>query len=192
MRSRIDIWIEWGIQPIRCFLEEVPFHFEQLAASADVVMEPDFLPDGRLGKRDIFNSARALSLVAVVERLNALVDEVLLVLASSILHPHWSLTSRAMSRSRKQLLDAIAHEYGVDVANLPGWSQVEAIREDANSLKHRGGIRMPEDGPGSIGIPIIQRVQLDVDALQGAIEDVRMWLLALWSATEGAKPNDSV
>jgi hypothetical protein len=190
MSIRIDIWIAWGVQPIRCFLDEVPFHFEQLAAALPKTTEPGFLPDGQLGQREVYAAARSLSLAAVVERLNALVDEVLLMLASRILPSEWALTSRSMSRTRKQLLEAIAGEYDVDVARLPGWSKVEAIREDANSLKHRGGMSLPEPGP--LGLPVLRSAELDVEALRQTIDDASSWLFALWKATEGAKRDDAV
>lgn len=190
MSSRIDILIKWGVQPIRCFLEEVPFHFEQRAAAVANAAEPDYLPDGQLGQREVYAAARSLSLASVVERLNALVDEVLLTLASRLLPSEWALTNRAMSRTRKQLLDAIAHESGTDLASLPGWSQVEAIREATNSLKHRGGMSLPEPGPH--GVPVFRNAQLEVEALRQSIDDVSAWLLALWHATEGAKHDDAV
>ncbi|HBI24344.1 MAG TPA: hypothetical protein DDX84_09150 [Nitrospiraceae bacterium] len=189
MSGRIDIWIAWGLQPIRCFLEEVPFHFEQRAAAV-AKTEPDLLPDGQLGQREVYTAARNLSLAAVLERLNALVDEVLLMLAGRLLPPEWALTNHAMSRTLKQLLDAIARKYDVDVASLPGWSQVEAIREGANSLKHRGGILLPE--PGALGLPVHRSVTLDVESLRQTIYDVSSWLSALWKATEGVNHHDAV
>lgn len=168
----------------------MPFYFEQRATAVETMAESDFSPDGRLGKHQVFVAARALSLSAVIVHLNALVDDVLLTLASRVLPPEWAMTSSAMSRSRKQLLDAIEHRYGVDVTRLPGWSRIEAVREDANSLKHRGGMSLPEATP--LGIPVTRGVELDVEVLGWTIEEVRSWLLALWDATEGAKPSNAV
>lgn len=190
MAGRIDIWIEWAIQPIRCFLEEVPSYFEQRAISERATGEADFLPDGRLGKAQVYAAARSLSLAAVIAQLNALVDEVLLMLASRVVPPEWAMTPRALSRTRRQLLDAIEQRFRVDMASLPGWHRVEAVREDGNSLKHRGGLSFPESGPA--GIPIIRSVNLEADTLRQAVEEVRTWLVALWNATERAKDDEAV
>jgi hypothetical protein len=189
MSGRVDIFIEWGLQLIQCFLDEAPPYFLQLSEGADDGKEPDFLPDGRLGRRQVYLGARSLASEVVVHQLNALVDQVLLILASWILPPEWAHTADAMSRSRKQLLRALEERYGVNVADLPGWSQVERLREDANSLKHRGGESLPETGPG--GLISTQRADIGAETLQKGVEEVRRWLLALWNTTEGAKSTAS-
>ena len=183
MGGRIDLMIEWGIQPIRSFLDVVPEHLDYLRSQTHDG-DPIFLSNGKLSRHESLKSARQVSLIAVVERLNALVDEVVLMIANRI-SPESSLTREALSRSRHQLLKVIEDAYSIHASDLPGWSAVEVVREDANSLKHRGGVPLPEKGSlDTVFIPS-RNLQLDVEVLRIILNDIERWLLSLWRVTEG-------
>lgn len=190
MSTRLDRFIGWEIQPIERFLEEVPSFFEKRAVEL-ARTEVDWLtPDGRLSESQVCVGARSLALAAAAYHLNALVDWVLLALTTRTLPPEVGLTADALSRSRAQLIKSIENEYKIDVRTLPGWDQVESLREDTNALKHRGGSSLP--GPTSLGIPLFRQVTLNREILRQRIPRVREWLLALWHATEGSKSSDGV
>lgn len=174
--------IRWEIDPIERILKEVPAFLSKRAHDARSAAGSGSPSSKRLSDEDSYLAAHRLTHESVVYHLNAVIDWVLLALATRVLPPEQRMTPEALSRSRAQLIRAIERQYQIDVKQLRGWDQIERLREDANALKHRGGINLLESSP--MGIPRSARVTLESlgDRLAGA----RDWLLHLWNSTEGA------
>ena len=184
-RIRFDIFLAWELDPIERFLDEAPAFFEKRADESGAPAAEWMSAEGTLTDAQIYLAARSLSLAAVIYHLNAVVDYALLALATRLLSPERKLTAQALSRSRTQLTRSIEQEYRVHVRFMPGWHQVEQLREDANALKHRGGSTLPEETP--MGIPLFRQVEVTPEVLHERLAGAREWLVALWQATEGAK-----
>ncbi len=174
--------IHWEIDPIERLLDEVPAFLDRRAEEARREGKSGLLPDGRWNDEEVYLGASSLTRDAIVYHLNAIVDWFLLALATRILLPEWGLTPHAQSRSRGQLIKAIESHYHVDIKQLPGWDQVSQLREEANALKHRGGLHLPESS--LIGVPLLRRADTTPEALRARLVVTREWLISLWRATE--------
>ena len=187
--SRFDLLIHWEIDAIERLLDEVPPFLSEHAKHARLVGRTGFLPNGRLSEEEVYLTARVLIYEAIIYHLNAVVDWVLLALATRILPPEWGLTPQAQSMSRVQLIKAIESRYDVALKQLPRWNQIEELRKAANALKHRGGSHLPE--PSSLGIPVFHQVDIRPESLKMLLAGTREWLLHLWDSTEGGGNLDS-
>ena len=183
--TRLDLIIHWEIDPIERLLEEIPPFLAQCAEEARRAGNSGLLPDGRLGDAEIYLAAASLTRGAIIYHLNALVDWCLLALASRLLPPGWALTPRAQSRSRGQLIKTVESHYHIDVKQLPGWDEIDQLREEANALKHRGGSHLPE--PSQMRVSIFRRADTTSESLRARLSGTREWLIALWRATEASK-----
>ena len=184
--TRLDLMIHWEIAPIERLLNEVPEYLSQRAEEARRTGKAGFLPDGKLGDEEVYLAALSLTKEAIIYHLNALVDWVLLALATRILPQKWGLTRKAQSRSRGQLIKAIETQYHINLKLLSGWEHVDLLREEANALKHRGGASIIESS--EIDVPVLHRVDTTIESLRARLGGIREWLMMLWKATEAA-PN---
>ena len=182
--TRLDLIIHWEIDPIERLLEEIPPFLAQCAEEARRAGNSGLLPDGRLGDEEIYLAVASLTRGAIIYHLNALVDWCLLALASRLLPPGWALTPRAQSRSRGQLIKTVESHYHIDVKQLPGWDEIDQLREEANALKHRGGCHLPESS--HIGVPMLRHADTSPESLRARLGGTREWLISLWKATEAS------
>jgi hypothetical protein len=182
---RFNIFLKWELDSLGCLLDEVPPFLKRRAEEAKDTSEHPFTIDGSLSDAERYISAYTLVLEAVAQHLNTVVDWSLLVMASGILPTESRLTPKALSRSRNELIKAIEEAYKIQVKALPGWSQVERVRYDANALKHCGGISLL--APTSDGIPQLEGVYLEPNELRRQIAEVGEWLTSLWFATGGGE-----
>jgi len=182
--TRVDLMIEWEIAAIQRLLDEAPDFLVARAREARVSGRSGFLPDGRMNDEEALLAAASLAREAIIYHLNAVVDWFLLALATRILPHEWGLTPEAQARSRGKLVSAIENHYHLTVKDLPGWGEVDHLREEANALKHRGGSHLPE--LTSIGVPLFRHVDATQEVLRKRVAGTREWLLNLWQATEVA------
>src|SRR5215510_10596243 len=125
--TRLDLMIDWAIDPIERLLDEVPAFLAQRAEEARRAGNSGLLPDGRLSDEEVYLAASSLTRDAIIYHLNALVDWFLLALATRILPPVWGLTPQAESRLRGQRIKAVESHYHVDVKQLLSCDKVELL-----------------------------------------------------------------
>jgi hypothetical protein len=184
MAQRLDLMIHWEIDAIERILDEVPKFLTRRAEKARRLGHSGF-PDGKLSDEEAYLAACSLTRASIVYHLNAVIDWFLITLATRILPPEWGLTPQSQSRSRGQLIRAIEGYYKLTAKNLPGWSEVDELREEANALKHRGGDHLPE--PSVLGVPLFRGVDTSPETLRARMLATRTWLIAVWECTEGKK-----
>jgi hypothetical protein len=183
-RSRFDIAISWEIDAIELFLKEAPAFFERRVEEAGGREQQWMTVDGRLTLPWLFDQAKSLSLEGVIYQLNNLVVATLLALCNRLEErsPEELLSLR--SRSRAALVETLEKSYRVRLRFLPGWIAVEKTREDANSLKHRGGMTIiPHNELGAE----IKSERPSLEEIRERVAGIREWLFALWQATEGRR-----
>lgn len=105
------------------------------------VYYPDYWirTDGSLSERELLRSAYDVALYSVNERLNAIVDGMLLHVARSPEDAELKEQLGAQNRSRAILMRTIKQGHNIRLRFISGWNVVEKVRDDANATKHRLG-----------------------------------------------------
>jgi hypothetical protein len=111
-------------------------------------------PDGSLSERELLRSAYDVALFSINERLNAIVDGMLLHAARSDEDLEPQEQAGAQNRSRAILMRAIEQTHNIRLRFIPGWNVIEKVRDDANATKHR------------LGTTLIYHNQLDINELR--------------------------
>lgn len=183
--TQVDIFVNWELDAIDRLRDDVPSCLLERVEEARRAGRSGFLPNGKMSDEETYLAAASLSLESVIHQLNAVVDWMLLALASRILPPKWATTRKAHTRSRSSLSKAIEDHYN----DLPGWNEIQLLGEDANALNHRGGSHLPEPTP--LGIPMFRHADTTIETLRVRCAGTWAWLQAIWRATEVASRDDA-
>jgi hypothetical protein len=176
--------VHWEIDTLACLLREALPFFEKRGRAAGAPDVEWLTPQGRQSEAYMLLDCKRIALECVVEHLNNLVDSILLAIhrrSPDEPDPRQQLHSQGLSRSA--LTKAIESHHRVTLRCIPGWDLVEQVREQANALKHRGGLTLlarPDLGMNEILTTRYTREEADA-LMQG----VRDWLVRIIAATEG-------
>jgi hypothetical protein len=171
----LRLFIDWQLQPVQLFLRDVPaFLLDTRAKLPNPDLPLDEYP-AQSGAH-LYSAAHSISLNAALYEINAAVDFILLAIGGRVLSDEERLTMSALSRSRHRLIADIEQHYGLVLQNLPGWHYVDLVRTEANALKHRGGMSIPEHQQG---MPTFDKVDLAKEDIEIRLRNIRLWLYAL-------------
>jgi hypothetical protein len=181
-RSHAEILLSWGIESLKTYVREVlPYLETRISENTD---DPDnwVRADGSLSERELLRSAYDVALYSVNERLNAIVDGMLLHVAR--LHEDAKPNEHmgAQNRSRAMLMHTIEQEHNIRLRFISGWNVVEKVRDDANATKHRLGTTLVYHS--ELGINELTTAKLTPNDAHERIQVVESWLREIIRVTE--------
>lgn len=176
---KLNILIKWELQTIEYALSNFLSYAEKAAKKASVQGDNGFNPDGLMTEAELAKGARILVLNSVLYEMNALMEWVLFVLGNWDLPPEKRSTPSAFKRSRSQLIREVEGYFEIALKNLPGYADVERLKDEVNALKHRGG--MIPHGDRSNPYPMSMSVQMSREKAMQYLQSTELFLNALWA-----------
>ena len=173
-RSRAEILLSWEIDGLKTYAREVlPYLESRISENTD---DPDdwIRADGSLNERELLLSAYDVALYSVNERLNAIVDGMLLHIARSHEDAEPREQVGAQNRSRAILMRTIEQGHNIRLRFISGWNVVEKVRDDANATKHRLGTTLVYHS--GLGINELRNAKLSSNDAHDRIQAVDSWL----------------
>lgn len=181
-RSRAEILLSWEIEGLKTYAREVlPYLESRISENTD---DPDdwIRADGPLSERELLRSAYDVALYSVNERLNAIVDGMLLHVARCHEDAEPKEQMVAQNRSRAILMRTIEQGDNIRLRFISGWNVVEKVRDDANATKHRLGTTLVYDS--ELGINELRTAKLTSNDAHERIQAVESWLREIIRVTE--------
>ena len=181
-RSRVEILLSWEIEGLKTYAGEVLPYLESRISQTPEDLDDWIRPDGSLSERELLRSAYDIALFSVNERLNAIVDGMLLHAAriDEDLEPQEQVG--AQNRSRAILMRAIEQAHNIRLRFISGWNVIEKVRDDANATKHRLGGTLAYHN--ELGINELRSVKLTPNDVHDRIQAVDSWLREIIRVTE--------
>lgn len=181
-RSRTELLLSWEFEGLKSYAREVLPYLE--SRISENTKDPDdwIRPDGSLSERELLRNASDVALYSVNERLNAIVDGMLLHAARGPEDAEPKEKVETQSRSRATLMRTIEQVHNIRLRFIAGWNVVEKVRDDANATKHRLGTTLVYHG--ELGINELRTVKLAPIHVHERIQAVESWLREIIRATE--------
>ena len=190
MVPRLDIFLEWELKAVELLAAEGFLLLSDRAKTRGWPNAPPFDENAQLSEGEALDASPQLAVVAAYEHLNTVVDECILFLANYLRPDDSQLTNRDFIQTRSEYLRRIETSCALRVRFLPGFDQVDLLREEANALKHRAGVRqvVPRDvvvNDQLVAIPEVIDVHATIGHLRDGIRGVRTWVTELYRAVSG-------
>ena len=180
--SRAEILLSWEIEGLKTYAREVLLFLESRISQSPEDLDDWIRPDGSLSERELLRSAYDVALFSVNERLNAVVDGMLLHAARSDEDLEPRDQAGAQNRSRATLVRAIEQAHNIRLRFISGWNVVEKVRDDANATKHRLGTTLIYRN--QLGINELRTIKLSLNDVHERIAAVESWLREIIRVTE--------
>jgi len=174
--------LSWEFQGLKTYAREVLPYLESRICQSPEDLDDWIRPDGSLSERELLRSAYDVALFSVNERLNAIVDGMLLHAARSDEDSEPEEQAGAQNRSRAVLMRVIEQTHNIRLRFIPGWNVIEKVRDDANATKHRLGATLIYDN--RLGINELKSVKLTPTDVHERIQAVESWLGEIIRVTE--------
>ena len=181
-QSHAEILLSWEVDGLRTFAREVLPYLESRISENTEDLDDWIRPDGSLSERELLRSAYDVALFSVNERLNAIVDGMLLNAARREGDEEPEEQAGTQNRSRAVLMRLIEQAHNIRLRFIPGWNVIEKVRDDANATKHRLGTTLIYDN--RLGINELRTVKLTLAEVNQRIEAVESWLREIIRVTQ--------
>lgn len=181
-RSHAEILLSWEFEGLKTYAREVLPYLESRISQSFEDLNNWIRPDGSLSERELLRSAYDVALFSINERLNAIVDGMLLHAARSDEDLEPQEQAGAQNRSRAILMRAIEQTHDIRLRFIPGWNVIEKVRDDANATKHRLGTTLIYHN--QLDINELRTVKLTPTDVHERIQAVESWLREIIRVTE--------
>jgi hypothetical protein len=181
-RSHAEILLLWEVEGLKTYACEVLPYLEGRISENTEDLDDWIGQDGSLSERELLRSAYDVALFSVNERLNAIVDGMLLHAARGDEDVDLQEQVVAQNRSRTLLMRAIDRAHNIRLRFIPCWNVIEKVRDDANATKHRLGTTLLYHN--ELGINELRTVKLTPNDVHERIEAVESWLRAIIRVTK--------
>jgi hypothetical protein len=171
INPKIIILLNWELDNINSYLQEGLEYYSDKIEQADDKQE---FP--KLSQKGLAVGSFRYFRRSVLCELNSLVEEYLLFFSTDLAEEIAFFQNSNLKKSRGKSINIISSKYDLDLSLLPGYHDVEEMKEIVNGLKHRGGFDFTDF---SKQIPIIKTVNDDADSLSRMMQSVDQFLKAL-------------
>ena len=179
---RLEVMIGWELDTIEYALRKFIADADAATAAARIKGKVGFKADGALDEEDLAIGARSLVINSAMYELNAVTEWILLAMANWAASEETRKSGSAMRRPRAQLVQSVERYFELSLQSLPGYAEVETLREEVNALKHRGGALLA--GARTNPFPFSMNVQKSPEMALAYASATRRFLLALWSKVQ--------
>jgi hypothetical protein len=171
INPKIEILLNWELENINFYLLEGIKHYVNRIEQAN-----DDLKLPKLSEKELDIGSFRYFRRSVLYELNSLVEQYLLFFSTDFSEEISFFQNSNLKRSRAQSVKILSKMYGLDVSLLPGFREVEELKEIVNGLKHRGGFDFTDF---SKSVPEFRVVKDDTDNLINIQQNVEQFLQML-------------